>query len=332
MRINSILTRTLKPAVSLGLIALLLHRITPERLAPHLRGIDPALMAAAVVVFFVSSLFGSLQWHVLLRAGGVDLPFMRTYKLYFMGLFFNNFLPANVGGDAYKIFDVVRGGNDPHKVLAITLLDRVFGIAGLCLVAAAASFVLLPGGSVRNDALYAALFVSIVSGVLLVAFNRRVSRAVRRLSGRVRFWKLGERMEMVLGHMGSLRKFRLLFAKIAVITLIVQSLRIVTHIIVGMALGIAMTKLNYLQFFVFVPLLGLVMILPISINGLGVRESAGTDLFTGVGMGEEQAVLMIFMTYVVQVAVSLLGGLYFLTGRRSGGARRAPAARESGRG
>ncbi len=328
MRLKRFVLQAVKLAVSLGLILFLLQRITPGRLAPHLRGIDPVLLAVAVVVFFFSSVFGALQWHVLLRAGGVRLPFTRTYRLYFMGLFFNNFLPANVGGDAYKIFDVVRGGNDPHRVLAVTLLDRVFGIAGLCLIAAVASIILLPGGTVENALLYTAIFVSIVAMVALAAFNRRISTAVRKLSGKITIFGLGGRMEMVLGHMGSLRKLRLLFGKIAILTLFVQSMRIVTHIVVGMALGIEMTKLNYMQFFVFVPLLGLVMILPISINGLGVRESAGIDLFTKVGMPEEQAVLMIFITYVVQVVVSLLGGVYFLLGRRPKSALSAPMEQE----
>ena len=73
-----------------------------------------------------------------------------------------------------------------------------------------------------------------------------------------------------------------------------------------------------LHFFVFVPLLGLIMMLPISINGLGLREGAGVLLFTRIGLSEEEAFLMEFLTYVVMVGVSLIGGIVFLRRQISG--------------
>jgi hypothetical protein len=54
------------------------------------------------------------------------------------------------------------------------------------------------------------------------------------------------------------------------------------------------------------------MMLPISINGLGIREGAGILLFTGIGFLEEEAFVMEFITYVVMVGVSLIGGALFL--------------------
>jgi len=54
------------------------------------------------------------------------------------------------------------------------------------------------------------------------------------------------------------------------------------------------------------------MVLPISINGLGVREGMGIILFTQIGLLEEQALLVEFITYIIMVVVSLIGGLFFL--------------------
>lgn len=318
MRMKKALFQIFKLVVSAGLIIFLLNRKSPEELAPYLRSIDPALLAGGLIVFLTSSLLGALQWHILLGAGGVELPVLRTVRLYFVGLFFNNFLPANVGGDAVKIFDVVKDGNDPHKVFAITLLDRVFGITGLCLLAVVTSFFLLPSGTVDNMLVYIAVFLMPVAAVALLSFNRRLSRKIREFSSGIRLWGLGERIGLVLTHMGSLRNLKKLFGKVLFLSLLIQVLRIVTHIFVGKALGLELAVSDYLHFFIFIPLLGLVMILPISINGLGVRESAGIVLFTQIGISEEQAVLMEFITYLVQVAVSLAGGVMFVLGRRGG--------------
>ncbi|MCK4538063.1 MAG: flippase-like domain-containing protein [Candidatus Krumholzibacteria bacterium] len=318
MRLKNAALQTLKVVVSLGLISFLLHRKSPGELAVYLKNIDLLLLSFAVAVFFLSSFLGALQWHLLLVAGGVVLRFQGTFIYYFVGLFFNNFFPANVGGDAIKIIDVVREGSDPHRVFALTLLDRVFGITGLCFLAAVASIIVFPGGTIANAGLYLAIFGGLIFSILIVAFSKKLSGSIRRFSGKIGIWGLGEKIGLVLGHMGSLRARRPLFVGVVLLSLVVQSLRILTHVLVGLALGITLGGIDLAHFFVLVPLLGLIMILPISINGLGVRESAGMVLFTQVGIQEELAVLMEFITYTVQVAVSLIGAVFFFIRKRSG--------------
>lgn len=308
-----LLFRLLKIAVSAGLIAFLVARISPGTLARTLAGMDPLASVAAAALFFVSSLLGALQWRLLLGGGGVHLAPGRAVRLYFVGLFFNNFLPANVGGDAVKIFDVVREGNDPHRVFAVTLLDRVIGITALCLLALAASTAMLPLGVLENLPVYMLVFAGCILPVLLLGLNRRLSGFVRRLLGRIRFKGIGDRIDSVVGHLGGFRLMRSLMIRAMLLAVCVQGMRVATHLLVGRALGVTLTAETELGFYVIVPLLGLVMALPISINGLGVREGTGVVLFAGLGIAGETAFLMEFVTYVVQVAVSLIGGLFFLS-------------------
>lgn len=302
----------LKISVSVGLIVILLYRISPGRLLEHLRNIDPLWMVIAVAIFLASSLLGALQWYLLLSAGGVRMTVSRTFSLYFTGLFFNNLLPTNVGGDAYKIYDVVKTGYDPHKVFAITLLDRVIGITGLCMLALTASLVLFFTGGTADLWLYALIFAGCVTPVLLLTLSRRISTPVRKTLSRISLWGIGERLELVFSHLGSFRSFPSLMGKVTALTLTIQILRISTHLAVAIALGIRPEAREMLHFFVFVPLLGLIMMLPISINGLGLREGAGVLLFTRIGLSEEEAFLMEFLTYCVMVGVSLVGGVIFL--------------------
>ncbi|MBN1164672.1 MAG: flippase-like domain-containing protein [Candidatus Krumholzibacteriota bacterium] len=312
MRIKKTLLQLLKLLVSLGLIAYLLIRIQPSRLLTYLENIDIAWCCAALGIFLLSSLLGAVQWFALLRAGGVSLTLPKTLQLYFVGLFFNNFLPSNVGGDTVKILDVVRDGNDPHRVFAITLLDRIFGLIGLCVLALVAFVIILPAGKTENLGVYMAIFTGCVLPVMVLVFSRRLSRAVKSVFSRIKIWGLGNRLEQVLGHLGSLRHLRSLMIKVALLTLMIQFLRVATHVLVGRALKIEITSWTLVHFYVFVPLLGLIMILPISINGLGIREGTGILLFTRLGMREEEAMLMEFITYVVMVVVSLTGGFIFL--------------------
>jgi uncharacterized protein (TIRG00374 family) len=307
------LLRALKLVVSVSLIAFLIVKISPGKLALHLKNLNALYLVIAVAVFFASSILGAVQWHMLLGAGGIALPFAKTFRLYFVGLFFNNFLPANVGGDAVKIFDVVRVGNDPYRVFAITLLDRVIGITGLCFLALAASVVLLPTEGIINLKLYIIIFLGCIAPVFTLILNRRLSRGLRSLFRNVRIWNIGERFDMIFDHLGSFRSLRHLLVRLLLLALLVQFLRVATHIFVGKSLGIDITSQSFVHFYVFIPLLGLIMVLPISINGLGVREGTGILLFTQVGLSQEQSFLMEFITYVVMVGVSMVGGLFFLT-------------------
>ncbi|MCX5753693.1 MAG: lysylphosphatidylglycerol synthase transmembrane domain-containing protein [Candidatus Krumholzibacteria bacterium] len=307
-----ILIQLVKVTVSVGLIAFLFHKLSPENLLADLSRVRPWQLVISTVIFFVSAGLGAYQWHLLLKAGGIALPFPKTFKVYFVGLFFNNFLPAGVGGDVMKIYDVTRVGNDPHQVFAVTMLDRVIGITGLCILALAASFILLTGEGLYNLYLYIIIFAGCVAPVLALIMNKRLSRGVRRLFGRITLWGLGGRFDAIFRHLGEYRRLRMLLVRLTVLAMAVQFLRVVTHVLVAQSLGITVTNLHFVQFFVFVPLLSLIMILPISINGLGVREGAGVLLFTQIGFSKEQALLMELITYAIMVMVSLVGGFFFL--------------------
>jgi hypothetical protein len=311
VRGKRILIQVVKVAVSVGLIVFLFYKLSPANLLSNLARVSPLQLVLATIIFFASVIMGAYQWHLLLKAGGIALPFTKTFKVYFVGIFFNNFLPAGVGGDVMKIYDVTRVGNDPYQVFAVTMLDRVIGIAGLCVLALIASFIVLAGPGLHNLRIYIVIFAGCVAPVVALIMNRRLSRAVRSLFGRITLWGLGGRFETIFRHLGEYRRLRTFLARLTVLAMGVQFLRVVTHILVAQALGINVTPLGFLQFYVFVPLLSLIMILPISINGLGVREGAGILLFTQIGFSKEQALLMELITYAIMVVVSLLGGFYF---------------------
>jgi len=86
-------------------------------------------------------------------------------------------------------------------------------------------------------------------------------------------------------------------------------MRIFVHVLVARALGL---KVDLAYFFLFVPLLAVIVSLPISLNGIGVREGAGILLFGLVGLDRASAFSLQFTTYLIAVAVSLIGGIVFL--------------------
>jgi len=315
-RARAVLRWTLKIAVTVLLMAFLLRRISLDELESLVRGMDRVLLASAVAIFFLSNVAGWLQWHVLLRAGGVTLSRRESFRFYFVGLFFNNFLPANIGGDVVKVLDVTRLGADPYRVIAVTLLDRLLGVFSLCLLAAIADLMLI--GETRAHYLaYLLIFIACMIPAIGFYFFRPLGNALRRGVVKLHLFGINRRASSILNHLSPFKGQRQLVAQLVGFSMVIQALRVVTHVLVGMALGIHVDATVLCQFFVFIPLLSLAMIPPITINGLGIREGLGIVLFAAAGIGRTDAFAMEFLTFVISVAVSLVGFAFFLS-RRAG--------------
>ena len=94
-------------------------------------------LVLAVVCLGLSNFTACLQWKLLLEKQDVHLGYGRLLKLYYVGLFFNNFMPGNVGGDAKKVYDIrMQGGQDTVGAgLTATFFDRLFGLFFITLFA-----------------------------------------------------------------------------------------------------------------------------------------------------------------------------------------------------
>ena len=316
----------MKTAISIALIAVLVQRISGDDLWRTLRDPEWGWLCAAVLVFGLSALGGAVQWTWILDIPGISVSRREMIRLYFIGLFFNNFLLGNVGGDAVKIYDLGRRRQRTVGVLCGTLLDRVIGLSGLTLLAMLA----FPAALLLDLSLppFAPLLVAMAVwlAALVVLLSRRVNRLLRRLLAATPLNGLIERTADFRSEFEIYRRNRMRLARVGLLTLLVQALRIVTHVLVALGLGLAMDPGRVLQLFVLIPLLGILVALPISINGLGVREMAAAGLFVSVGVvaGEADAVAMEALAYVAMVLVSLGGGVLFLLGSRAARGNRDP--------
>lgn len=307
---HKVLLIALKMVLSIGLFIYVVAKVSPGDIWATVRPADPSLLLAAAGLFLLSSLIGSWLWARLLRAQGVSIPYAKAASYYFVGLFFNNFLPSNIGGDIARISDASKHATHVSPVFSATLMDRLIGVLAIGLVAVVASVAALD--HVRLYAIYTAIFAVflVALGLFLSIFNRRVLEAFE-WPFRAMGWRSVERGIARL--MDDLHGFRseggaLLQAFVA--STAVQVSRILVHYIVGLALGVRLAAGYY---FLFVPVLAALVSLPISLNGLGVREGAAVVLFHMAGLTREQSFTIPFLTYLISVLISLLGGLIFLS-------------------
>ena len=298
-----------KVGLSAGLMVWLFQRIPAASVGEALRHARGEWLVAAALLLSFSNVIGSYQWHRLLGVIGIRIPFWTTFAYYHVGLFFNNFLPANIGGDIARVMDAARHGPTRTAAFSTVLLDRLIGtvaLAGLALVTT------LPAvDRFHLTMAYLALAAFFAASVLLLwaLFHPALLPAVERALSRVGLGGLKPHLDELAGRMQGFRSRPRLLVELFLVATVTQLSRIGVHMLVARALSL---EIPAPYFFLFVPLVAVIVSLPISLNGIGVREGAGIVLFGLVGVSRAQAFSLQFTTYLVAVAISLIGGLIVL--------------------
>lgn len=316
-----------KVAGTVALVAVLLAKLPLREVEAAMHHPRWGWLGVSFALYAVSAVLGAWQWALLLRAMGVPATWREVARLYHVGLFFNNFLPANIGGDAWKILDLGARDGRRAAVLGATLLDRLIGLAALTALACAAMGVAallgvpLPRLALALLPVGAALFA-----VLAALLSRRLGALMVEGARRLGAPGLASPLARFATELAVLRPRVAWLNGLFGLSLGIQLLRLVTHLAAAAGLGITLGAAQSLQLLVLVPLLALSLTLPISINGIGLRESVSAGLLTWAGLAAPQAVAMELVAYLVQVAYSLLGGALLLRRRRAAATGAAPVA------
>jgi uncharacterized protein (TIRG00374 family) len=284
---------------------------------------DPVdfFLAFALVILTIPPM--AWRWQILLRAKGVADGIPWLTRAYFVSYAAGQVLPTSVGGDAVRIYETARR-HPGHKdtAAASVLLERAIGGAAT-LMLAAVGFLLAVGHYDVGPYLWIeAIFVvgTIVAGVLL--FSRR-ARPLLRLARPVLAWVRLERLAAQLYQaMHSYRDHAGALFGVLGITLGVQAARVLAIWLCGRAVGIDLSPRPY---YVMGPLLFLVMLVPLTINGLAVRESFFVSFLGNVGVDADSAFAAGFLFFIVTVLIALPGAVILAwEGVRGTGRARMP--------
>lgn len=299
----------LKLAVSITLVGLILRRFSWPELRAQFQHTNGVALLVPFGLVLVSNVLGAAQWQWILRAAGVSPGFGRTLRVYCGGLFLNNFMLGTVGGDIYKIYSLGRGGAT-GRVAGATVVDRLLGLAALCTLAAAAGGAELVRGHVpAMQALFVLVFGLVLMIVSAVLLDARAGEALGRALLRLPLGRWGGKLSRLLGHLNTYREHPRLLQGALLLSLGIQAARVAAHFCVGLAMGWALHPADLGKFFLVIPTLGLLISLPISVGGWGVREWAGMALFGPLGHGGEEAVTLLALTAMLTLSASAVGAV-----------------------
>lgn len=258
-------------------------------------GLRLELWLAAVGLYVVAQFVSGLRWQVLAEPLGFQGSLRRFTGIYFIGMFFNLILPTSVGGDVIRAWYLDGKSGRRAAALLSVFMDRLSGLVVLlCLALVGELLSPVPIPQWIRLSVLAAVGSAVVGWCLLPRLTRFLPARHQTLSSDV------------------LRSFsRVLHPAPLAMSLLIQSLNVVIVWLVGLAIAAPVPGSYY---WIFVPMVSLLTMLPVSINGMGVREGA-TMLFLAPFAPADTAMILALLWFTVTVAVSLLGGLVYVFGR-----------------
>lgn len=233
------------------------------------------LLTAATAAFIASKLFSAIRLNIYFANIQVHLSQVQNIRLYWLGMFYNLFLPGAISGDGYKVIMLKkRFQSNYRKLTSAVLLDRVSGLVGLVIILAVNSV------SVLSDN----YIIALVSGVAVLS--------VAALYLVNRYW---------------LRDFMPGFWSTLGWGLVVQATQVGCAVLIMMALGISEERGIYMFLFL---LSSMASVLPLTIGGLGIREMVFLEGSGYFGLAGEQAVLISLIFYLITLLTSAFGAYY----------------------
>ncbi len=300
---------TLKVAISLGLI-LLLYRKTPiSQIGELAAGINLGYLPAIGLLLLVNTIISAGKWRLFLKADGVSMSLFDLTVSYMSGTFCNLFLPSNIGGDAYRVYDIARQSKDGARSAASVFADRFSGFIALVMLSLGSSiFVSAQFHSSRFVVVPLLLLICFIV-VLFLLLRPALIRSCLRISGLNRIGavdRLSEKLFLSFSRYGSNTG---LLIKVMTLSLIFQLSVITVVFLMAKALG---ASVPFFYFSAFVPLITLMEALPISIYGIGVRDYGYVFFFSQVGMSDIETRTLALFFMAVAICYSLIGGLFFI--------------------
>jgi hypothetical protein len=297
----------LKISITLALLIFLFSKTDFKSLSSVFRSADAGDLFIAFSVFLFLYFLGLLRWRLLLNAYQVRVSFGRLSSCYFASQFFNLVLPSTIGGDAVRTMDIASHTNTPSSaVLATVLLDRVAGFFGLMTVLAVS---LSLGYRILNDTsilLATAILLAFILFLSGVIFSKRFFNGIFKF---LPFMRLKEYLYKMHDVAASFRGKKGVLAGVWILSIFIQAGLPVVYFFMARAIA---APLEPIYFLIFVPVITSISVIPISIAGLGVRDTASVVIFAKAGLAAEKAFALSLMNFGFMFVIGVLGGVVYV--------------------
>lgn len=296
-------------SVSIILIIFLFRQVDRKVIFGIIKSANMWLLVTSFLVFILGYIISLYRWEMLLKVVHVHLSIKRIVISFSGGLFFNLFLPSTIGGDLVRSFDLASHTKKPKEIIATVLLDRISGYAGLIIVTLLA---LLFGHRLIQDKtviMIIGIITAVLILILLAIFNNFLFSKLNQLLHSPTGNRLMIAIKDTHQEMYYFRHHKKMLWDNLLYSIMIQISSPISFYLIALALGI---RADALYFFIFVPLIGAITLLPISIGGLGLRDATTIYFFAKIGILKDLAFALSLTVFFFTLLIGVIGGIVYV--------------------
>ena len=305
----------IKGLLSLTILMFIYRRVDTAALGEHLAAIRVLPLVAFFALLILNTLLSAAKWGIFLKADGIEHPLGRLFISYYVASFFTVLLPSTIGGDSYRVYDITRRGSGAGHVAASVLADRLTGFLALSLLGL---FFPVFGWGILPDHRVLLIPLAVFGGLLVIVGLLYQHTLLLRLMAWFRLDRIGVLQRFADRFFQSIQTYRrrpAVIIRAMGISFLFQGNVILAIYCLSQALGLGIPPLFY---GVAVPVVSLIEAIPISIFGIGLRDSGYMLLFAQIGRAPAEAAALCILYVAATLVYVAMGGLVFLLQRREG--------------
>jgi len=299
----------IKLIIAISLLSWFLSKCDLKIIFDSLLNITLSILCLTIILNYLSIFVNSYKWKILLP----EFNLFNLFKINLIGQFFNTLLPGQVAGEAAKAYLLGKGKEESDKVVASVFIDKITGVIGLLILGTIGLILTklqIPQGFSISIILCILIVIFILFSIRVQFIYTFLIKILNKLS--LRFLKLSKYFNHTIEIINSwnyyLRKPELLF--ISVIWGIIYQLFGV--IIIYLLANEFQIYIPIIDWFWILAIISVILLLPISIGGVGVREGALIGILGFIDISNEKALALSFAIYGLQLILAITGGIVYI--------------------
>ncbi len=252
----------------------------------------------------------AVRWKILLKTQNVETNVWFLFKSYLVATFFNHFLPSTVGGDSVRAYDSYRLGEDKANAFAVVVVDRFMGLLTLLIfVIFSMYFSRHITKNIPDLNLWVGLMIIGFLGIIWFVFSPDIKlfEKIKNSNNKV-ISKVGSLLYKLANAFWQFSKHRSTLIEALFLSILLQANVVTYYYLISVGLDL---PIDYLDFYLIVPLTIFIMMLPISVNGIGLRENAFYFFFTFYGIAKSQAIAFAWIEFAMLLVLGIIGGITY---------------------
>ncbi|MBF0587435.1 flippase-like domain-containing protein [Prosthecochloris sp. N3] len=275
---KKLLRTVLQISISIIALTIVLTKTDTAKLIEVISSANPWYLLLAVIVFNISKILNAVRLNRFFRAIGLELSSLYNLQLYYVGMFYNMFLPGGIGGDGYKIYVLKKN----HRMKMLNVFNAVFWdrVAGIFALLFLTIILMLPSSFADMHPEY------MPAALALLAATYPLSWGLTRLL---------------------YQQFKSIFTITAIESILIQAAQTLSALLILIALSLPSHHIDYLAIFLISTV---ATVLPITVGGAGAREITFFYALNYLQLEPNTGVALSLIFFTIS-AISALAGMLF---------------------